>query len=216
MDASCCRTTNSIGEPRAADPTAAMMNRMSRVSTIMVLPFCWDELILPDKGSRQRKNWRTSRLRMRWARGAGEAGQGKLPGSVRGQPMPGRSSGLSGVLLRSAGQVPDERPLAPVSPPSAPARSWIPLHLPVRRAPLLRSRFLPFARAPDPRRRICPPAVPPARPIPGAANPGAPAPPSAFVGSVKTRPCVGLLHGAAYHGWQTRETCAGARWETPR
>ena len=56
MDAYCCRTTNNIGEPRAADPTAAAMNRMRRVSTIMVLPFCWDELILPDKGSRQRDN----------------------------------------------------------------------------------------------------------------------------------------------------------------
>ena len=64
MDASCCRTTNNIGEPRAADPTAAAMNRMRRVSTIMVLPFCWDELILTDKGSRQRNILRTFRSHM--------------------------------------------------------------------------------------------------------------------------------------------------------
>ena len=73
MDASCCRTTNSIGEPATADPTAAMTNRISRVRMIMGLPFCWDELILPDRGSRQRKIWRMSRSRMRWARGAGWA-----------------------------------------------------------------------------------------------------------------------------------------------
>ena len=71
MDASCCRTTNSIGEPATADPTAAMMNRISRVRMIMGLPFCWDELILPDKGKRQRKIPSTSRSQARKARGAG-------------------------------------------------------------------------------------------------------------------------------------------------
>ena len=70
------------------------------------------------------------------------------------------------------------------------------------------------ARAPDPRRAHVPARLPlrPLSRLPAAP----PAAPSAFVGSVKTPPGAGLLRGAAYHGWQTRETCAGARWETPR
>lgn len=41
-----------------------------------MLPFCWDELIVPDRGSRQRKIWRVFPSRLRGAQGlAGRGGR---------------------------------------------------------------------------------------------------------------------------------------------
>lgn len=111
------------------------------------------------------------------ARGARAGGAGRALCLGCGQPMPGRSSWLSGVLLRGAGQVPDERPLAPSllqaplravgypSPsPRAARASAAFLHPPLRpraRSPAAHMPARRPARAPDPwrreSRRPCPP-----------------------------------------------------------
>ena len=75
---------------------------------IMGLPFCWDELILPDRGGPQRKIPRTPPLRMRWARDAGGAGSSAPIANLQGGQGEGRSgrsrhgASVKGAMWREA------------------------------------------------------------------------------------------------------------------